>query len=96
LKETEGYSFQEIMDILNQERLEAGKNPSLSICAVAGRYNRTAPLLFQAQGRNFVPLSLRGGRNLPGDGGSSGKPVFNDDLDLQLVDCVKVVDSKKW
>jgi hypothetical protein len=96
LKETDGLSFPKIMNILNKERLEAGKNPSLTVCAVMGRYNRTAPLLFQAQGRSFVPLSLRGGRNIPGDGGLSGKPVFNDGLDLELVHCVKVVDSQKW
>ncbi|KAE8444523.1 hypothetical protein EG329_000507 [Mollisiaceae sp. DMI_Dod_QoI] len=93
LKEQDGYSFRDIVEILNEKRIREGKQPTLSVCGVTSRYNRTAPLLFQANGMTFVPLSKRRGG---GAGNPNGKPVWNDDLDIALVNAVKSVEATKW
>jgi hypothetical protein len=95
MKEQDGLSFEQIANILNERRVQAGKNPNLTITGCNGRYNRTAPLLFAAQGQEFTPLSQRKGH---GKHGASllDQAVFNNDTDIELVNCVKEVDSQKW
>jgi hypothetical protein len=88
-------NFDQIKDEMNRRRIEAGRDPVLTTTGVTGRYNRTAPLLFAAQGEVFVPLSKRGGKNRPNPGGET-KMVWTDALDIKLVNCVKEIESKKW
>lgn len=96
MKESDEMSFEEIRDALNKKRIDSGKAPSLSICGVTGRYNRTAPLLYASQGREFIPLSQRGGRGMSNGGGPNGKFVWNNETDVILVDCVKQIEAQKW
>ena len=95
MKEQDNLSFEQIANILNTKRVEAGKNPNLTVTGCNGRYNRTAPLLFAAQGQEFVPLSQRKGHGKHG-GSLQDQAVFNNDTDIELVNCVKEVDSRKW
>lgn len=98
MKENQNLSFAEIAQILNDQRVEQGKNPSLSSCGVNSRYNRTAPLLYASQGRAFVPLSQRkgAGRRAHGRSIRSSQFVWSQEADLELVKCVKEVDSARW
>ncbi|KAL2060939.1 hypothetical protein VTL71DRAFT_8991 [Oculimacula yallundae] len=92
----DGMSFPDIVEKLNEVRVENGRNPSLSVCGVTSRYNRTAPLLFAAEGRQFIPLSKRGKGDVLADGPIAEKPVWNDELDLLLVKIAKDIDKEKW
>ncbi|CZS97244.1 uncharacterized protein RAG0_06412 [Rhynchosporium agropyri] len=92
----DGMAFSEIVDQLNEVRVANGRNPSLSVCGVTSRYNRTAPLLFAAEGRQFIPLSKRGKNDLLSDGPVGEKPVWDDDLDLVLAQVAKDIDKEKW
>ncbi|KAG4437557.1 hypothetical protein IFR05_006944 [Cadophora sp. M221] len=92
----DGMSFGEIVEKLNLVRVENGRAPSLSVCGVTSRYNRTAPLLFAAEGRQFIPLSKRGKGDVLADGAITEKPTWSDDLDLVLAQCVKDIDKEKW
>jgi hypothetical protein len=101
MKENQNLSFTEIAQILNDQRVEQGKNPSLSSCGVNSRYNRTAPLLYASQGRAFVPLSQRKGAGRHAHGRSirtqfGTQFVWSQEADLELVKCVKEVDSARW
>ncbi|KAH7384838.1 hypothetical protein BKA64DRAFT_646281 [Cadophora sp. MPI-SDFR-AT-0126] len=92
----DGMSFAEIVEVLNETRVANGRAPSLSVCGVTSRYNRTAPLLFAAEGKQFIPLSKRGKGQVLADGPLYEKPVWNDQLDLVLAQVVKDVDKDKW
>ncbi|KAK0129107.1 hypothetical protein ONS95_001046 [Cadophora gregata] len=92
----DGMSFAEIVEALNETRVANGHAPSLSVCGVTSRYNRTAPLLFAAEGKQFIPLSKRGKGQVLGDGPLYEKPVWNDQLDLVLAQVVKDIDKDKW
>tara|TARA_R110002060_G_scaffold51513_3_gene62522 strand:+ start:18 stop:842 length:825 start_codon:yes stop_codon:yes gene_type:complete len=92
----DGMSFAEIVEALNETRVANGRAPSLSVCGVTSRYNRTAPLLFAAEGKQFIPLSKRGKGQVLADGPLYEKPVWNDQLDLILAQVVKDVDKDKW
>lgn len=97
MKEFENMPFDEIARKLNDQRVKEGKEPSLSAVGVNSRYNRTAPLLFSAQGKEFVPLSKRRGRAKEVyEANKSGMMLWDDELDLLLVNCVKDVDAAKW
>jgi hypothetical protein len=95
LKETKGYTFSKIAEILNDQRIQAGNKPSMTACGVTSRYNRTAPLLFAAQGKDFVPLSKRRGRR-DAHGNPTGKPAWTPDLDVLLVEKVKEFEESRW
>jgi hypothetical protein len=95
MRESEGMNFDQIKDEMNRRRIEAGRDPILTTTGVTGRYNRTAPLLFAAQGEVFVPLSKRGGKNRPNPSGEN-KMAWDDALDVELVSCVKEIEAKKW
>ncbi|KAH7313093.1 hypothetical protein BKA65DRAFT_152078 [Rhexocercosporidium sp. MPI-PUGE-AT-0058] len=92
----DGMSFAEIVEQLNNVRVANGRAPSLSVCGVTSRYNRTAPLLFAAEGRQFIPLSKRGKGEVLADGPLAEKPLWNDELDLILAQCVKDIEKEKW
>lgn len=87
-----GMSMADIVKELNKKRLEAGRLPNLSVCGATGRYNRTAPLLFESRGMEFVPLSQRKKQLKKVAGGFA----WNEDLDTKLAETVKEVDSRKW
>lgn len=93
MKENEGLTFTQIAEILNRRRIAEGRQPSLTQTGVNGRYNRTAPLLFAAEGKVFIPLSQRSRDN---DGMERFRPMWNDELNLQLVMAVKEAETKKW
>ncbi|KAI9054961.1 hypothetical protein LZ554_002104 [Drepanopeziza brunnea f. sp. 'monogermtubi'] len=100
MRETDRLSFPQIVDILNQKRIENGADPDLSVCGVTSRYSRTAPLLFAAEGKQFVPLSKRGKRGatmadleleaLP------VRPQWNNETDLLLVKIYKEDEKDRW
>ncbi|PVH82663.1 hypothetical protein DL98DRAFT_653054 [Cadophora sp. DSE1049] len=92
----DGMSFAEIVEALNETRVANGRAPSLSVCGVTSRYNRTAPLLFAAEGKQFIPLSKRGKGQVLADGPLYERPVWNDQLDLVLAQVVKDIDKDKW
>ncbi|KAI9645583.1 hypothetical protein NHQ30_006325 [Ciborinia camelliae] len=97
MKENDGLSFAQITEILNQKRVEAGRNPCLTVCGVNGRYNRTAPILFAAQGLKFVPLSARKkASGAKAHGSSTSKAGWTPDAESRLVDIVKQVETEKW
>lgn len=95
LREHHNLAFDEISKILNNKRIANGKNPTLSATGCTSRYNRTAPLMFAAQGIEFIPLSKR-------ERGSKVKnrlpftSQWNDRLDNILVNIVKEVDTERW
>lgn len=92
----DGHSFSEIKEILNDVRVEKGKIANLSVDAVTSRYNRTAPLFFQAQGIQFVPLNQRPHNRAPNNGRHTGRPAWTQALDLKMVQLVQAYDYDKW
>ncbi|KAK2630577.1 hypothetical protein QTJ16_001397 [Diplocarpon rosae] len=97
MKEKDGLSFSQIVEALNDDRVASGKAPSLSVCGVTSRYNRTAPLLFAAEGKQFIPLSKRGkkGQSLA-DGPHEHRPVWSDGADILLVRAVQEDAKGRW
>ncbi|KAM3084988.1 hypothetical protein ACMFMG_003429 [Clarireedia jacksonii] len=95
LKENTDMTFQEIVDKLNEERVKVGKDPKLTVCGVNGRYNRTAPIMFAAQGLHFVPLSERK-KNGDCHGKRTKKAGWDPEDDKVLVETVKYIDTEKW
>jgi hypothetical protein len=98
LKDIDNMPFEAIAAHLNQKRVQNGRVPSLTTCAVAGRYNRNAPLHYAAQGKTFVPVSQR-------KKDEDGNPINEDehahvtwtaDLDVQLVEATKDHEKGKW
>ena len=97
MKEFDDLPFDEIAKRLNDKRVREGKDPSLSAVGVNSRYNRTAPLLYQAQGQEFIPLSKRRGRAREVfEAHKNGVLLWDDHTDLVLVTCVKEVEAAKW
>ncbi|CZR62276.1 uncharacterized protein PAC_12173 [Phialocephala subalpina] len=95
LYDTGGKSFPEIVQILNNERIAKGHKPSLTVCSVTSRYSRNAPLMYQANGMVFIPLSQRS--KMPGQNGApTGTPIFDDRIDNMLLDIVAADEAGKW
>lgn len=98
--EIDRMSFDQIYKKLNADRVENGKDPSLSANGVQTRYNRNAPILFQAEGREFVPLGQRkkGQRmdDISPSAGPNSRTPWTDELDVALVKAVKEWESGKW
>jgi hypothetical protein len=97
--EKDRMSFEAIMQKLNADRVENGKDPSLSANGVQTRYNRNAPILFSTEGKDFIPLGMRKRGQRMDDIYSSGpkaKVAWNDDLDTALVMAVKEWENRKW
>ncbi len=98
--EIDRMSFDQISKKLNANRVENGRDPSLSANGVQNRYNRNAPILFQAEGREFVPLSQRkkGQRmdDITPSAGPNSRTPWTDELDVALVKAVKEWESGKW
>ncbi|RDL35754.1 uncharacterized protein BP5553_06366 [Venustampulla echinocandica] len=91
LKENKGIGFARISQILNERRLQTGKSPTLSATGVANRYNRTAPLLFAAEGKQFIPLSQRKRGTM-----DEAKIQWTSEWDTALVAAVKKYEASKW
>lgn len=96
LKETSDMTFLAIADHLNKKRVADGRNPTLTFTGVNGRYNRTAPVIFESQGKVFIPLSQRRKDNLGANlHGTSKTPdelnnaTWDEELDLKLVKIVR-------
>lgn len=98
--EIDRMSFDHIYKKLNADRVENGRDPSLSANGVQTRYNRNAPILFQAEGREFVPLGQRkkGQRmdDISPPAGPNSRTPWTDELDVALVKAVKEWESGKW
>jgi hypothetical protein len=97
MKEFDDLSFEEIAKRLNEKRIAEGHEPSLSAIGVNSRYNRTAPLLFSAQGKEFIPLSKRKGKAREiFEANRDGVLEWTNELDIALVGAVKEVDAARW
>ena len=110
MRDDDGMRFDKIASILNAERIGAGREPSLTTNSINGRYNRTAPLLYAAAGKVFMPPGERrrrgfdrgaSGRGLRVAGGIGGASDGTGDLwspvtDTELVRIVKEYDESKW
>lgn len=97
MKENDKLSFAEIAEALNLRRVECGRAPSLTVCGVNGRYNRTAPILFAARGMNFVPLSDRKkASGAKAHGSSTSRAGWTVEAENRLVEIVKQVEAVKW
>jgi len=51
--------FDAIAEYLNNQYKESGKPPVFTTNSVHNRYNRSAPVIYKADGRVFVPISAR-------------------------------------
>lgn len=96
MRDNDNMSFDAIASYLNSERTKDGKIPNLTISGVNGRYNRTAPLICAAEGREFVSAAQRRKGIVPGQSQNELGDVWNEQLDLELVNRVKEYDSNKW
>jgi hypothetical protein len=98
--EIDRMSFEEIQKKLNADRVENGRDPSLTTSSVQTRYNRNAPIHFQAEGIDFVPVGQRkrGQRmdDISAPDGPNLRTPWTDDLDMALVKAVKEWESGKW
>jgi hypothetical protein len=95
--ETDRMSFDQIQRKLNADRVENGRDPSLTANGVQTRYNRNAPILFKAEGRDFVPIGQRKkGERMVDISPAAGPKAWTDDLDMALVKAVKEWESGKW
>lgn len=97
--EKDRMSFEDICKKLNSDRIANGREPSLSANGVQTRYNRNAPVLFHAEGREFIPLGMRRrGQRMDDIEPSGPRPnaAWNDELDTALVLAVKEWESRKW
>jgi hypothetical protein len=100
--EKDHMSFEQIKEKLNADRITIGRDPSLSANGCQNRYNRNAPVLFQAEGRRFIPIGQRerGQRMDDIEEINRLKPAsqvaWNDQLDTALVLAVKEWESRKW
>ena len=99
LKES-GMAFKKIAEIINRRLIARGELPSFSPNNMNCRYNRAAPSLFQLQGRRFIRLADR--TTSKGQVGSH-KPteeeqnvIWEEDMDLAVVDFAREYDEAKW
>lgn len=92
LRENEKKSWGDICLILNERRIKEGKTPSFTPNGCHNRYNRNAPILFAAEGKEFVPVSVQ--RKLKKN--PNGPIKWDDETDILLIQCVKEVESHKW
>jgi hypothetical protein len=92
LRENEKKGWGEITLILNERRIKEGKVPSFTPNGCHNRYNRNAPILFAAEGKEFIPVSMQ--RKLKKN--PNGPIKWDDETDTMLIQCVKEVDSQKW
>jgi hypothetical protein len=99
LKES-GMNFKKIAEIINRRRIARGELPSFTPNNMNCRYNRSAPSLFQLQGRKFVPLANR--TTSKGQVGShkpteqEQKAIWEEDMDLAVVEFAREYDEAKW
>lgn len=95
LKDTQGYSWKEIAEELNDRRIGEGKRSSFTANSIQNRYNRNAPYILGAHGIPWVPVSQRKKRIA---GRNSGIPPipWDDRLDRLLLNTIKEVDSQRW
>lgn len=100
MRESGRMNFKEIVEKLNKERIQNGRKPELSVCGVTARYSRTAPLLFAAEGKQFIPLAKRGRRGLTmADIDLEGIPVrpqWDNETDVLLVQVYKDDEKMRW
>jgi hypothetical protein len=87
-----GKKWSEVADILNGARIAKGLQPSFTANGVHNRYNRNAPLLSAAEGREFIPVCERNSK-IPKSATSSS---WTPELDKTLVETVKAVEAEKW
>jgi hypothetical protein len=92
LVDNHGKKWSEVADILNGARIAKGLQPSFTANGVHNRYNRNAPLLSAAEGKEFVPVCERNSR-VPKSATSS---TWTPELDKILVEKVQTVDAEKW
>jgi hypothetical protein len=97
--EKDRMSFDAICNKLNADRIANGKAPTLTPNGCQTRFNRNAPILFSAEGREFIPLGMRQrGQRMDDIAPTNPTPkvAWDDELDLALVETVKEWESRKW
>ena len=105
MKETDKLSFEQIKDILNERRTKEGRDPKLTTTGVNGRYNRTAPTIFESKGLYFVGLADR--KRNPAENEKHGLPIsdviagdrqpkWEPRHDDMLVAAVREYNAEKW
>lgn len=52
-------TFGQIYKALNKRRIKAGGEPNFTKTSVHNRYNRNAPILYELEGREWIPLTQR-------------------------------------
>lgn len=91
MKDNQGMSWREIVDVLNEKRVAAGRTRFLSVTAVANRYSRNCPVLMAAAGLKFVPLRLRKNGNM-----EAPRIDWTEDNDVTLVNLFKAHEASRW
>jgi hypothetical protein len=93
--DNEGMSWIDVCAKLNTERVKTGRKPTFTPNSVHNRYNRNAPILYEAEGKIWVPVNVRKKQGLMV--GAAGKlPFWNAERDAVLVECVKIFDEERW
>ena len=92
LVDNHGKKWSEVAEILNGARIAKGLQPSFTANGVHNRYNRNAPLLTAAEGREFIPVRERNSK-APN---SATSPAWTPELDKLLVEIIQIVDAEKW
>ncbi|KAI9746224.1 MAG: hypothetical protein M1818_000905 [Claussenomyces sp. TS43310] len=87
--ENQGWTWKAIAEYLNEKRIKTGRKPDFTPNSVHNRYNRNAPILFAAEGKEYVPIKERKKNFIP-------KAVWSSALDQTLVDVVREVEENKW
>jgi len=96
MKEEELLTFKEIAKRLNAERVRKGHAAGLTACGVTSRYARCAPVIFAANGIEFVALSERGGRNKPNPIKRDSRVAWDPKMLEELARIEKEFMATKW
>lgn len=80
---------------LNEERLKVGRTGKLTPNSVHNRYNRNAPIYYQAEDKAFIPICMRK-TYVPDPNQPQGRFHWDDERDRILVEAHNQVESEKW
>lgn len=94
MKDDQGMGWQEIVDVLNEERVAHGKTKFLSITAVANRYSRNCPVLMASVGKEFVPLSVR--KSLGTNSLDAPRIDWTEENDQLLLEAFNEYENSRW
>ena len=99
LYDNHNWSFAEIAQQLNGEQEEKGMTGTFTPNSVHNRYNRSAPVIYRADGRVFVAIRDRRHRTqeeLDSLSCGANSTMWNEHMDKVLVQMVAKYDADKW